>query len=258
MNVRNVVKVMNFHSLLRVNKAKQTANKYQMMEEQLIDMIDVIMNNKNLVLDKKVIKPDENAPELFIYLGSDYGFCSNFNTRVNEQIKKDEGVSVLIGRKLYGKDALLKLGCEEFRADMSKVQSLVTNGIFRREFKKVTIVYNHYENTTNIHLRRKQIYPVVTEKKRKYRDDFVIEGNIERLLQNMIVDYICYEIMLADIFSSAGENLMRQNATKESLDRLDEIEERKRTALLKAEREKEFAKVIDSFAKLQYEDGDKS
>ena len=44
MRVRNVVKVMNFHSLLRVDSAKKTAAKYQTMEENLLDMIDGIVN----------------------------------------------------------------------------------------------------------------------------------------------------------------------------------------------------------------------
>ena len=64
MNVRNVVKVMNFHSLLRVDSAKRTANKYQLMEEQLLDMIDGIVNNRNLSLDKKLLKVNENGPQL--------------------------------------------------------------------------------------------------------------------------------------------------------------------------------------------------
>lgn len=46
MSIRNIVKVMNFHALIRVDNAKRKADKYRMMEEQLYRMMDVIMNNQ--------------------------------------------------------------------------------------------------------------------------------------------------------------------------------------------------------------------
>ena len=68
MSIRNIVKVMNFHALIRVDNAKRKADKYRMMEEQLYRMMDVIMNNRNLILDKKVMEPNPNAPEIQIYI----------------------------------------------------------------------------------------------------------------------------------------------------------------------------------------------
>ena len=64
MSIRNIVKVMNFHALIRVDNAKRKADKYRMMEEQLYRMMDVIMNNRNLILDKKVMEPNPNSTML--------------------------------------------------------------------------------------------------------------------------------------------------------------------------------------------------
>jgi F0F1-type ATP synthase gamma subunit len=255
MKVRNVVKVMNFHSLLRVDSAKKTALKYQMMEEQLIDMIDGIVNNRNLMLDKKALKVNEDAPVLSIYLGSDFGFCSSFNSRVNEEIQKDtEGLQVLIGRKLNavcGEHVIFRQNSEEFRSDMSSLQKLVVRGINRLEYSRIYIVYNHYINTTTVQLQRKQLYPVVTARSGRRTADFVVEGDLSRLLKNLIISYVNYEIMLADVFSKAGENLMRQNATNESLKRIDEMEEEQKKVEIRSAREKEFAKVIDNFVRMR-------
>lgn len=71
------------------------------------------------------------------------------------------------------------------------------------------------------------------------------------MLHNLVISYVNYEIMLADVFSKAGENLMRQNATSESLKRIDEMEEEKKRLEIRAGREKEFARVIDSFVKMK-------
>lgn len=102
MSIRNIVKVMNFHALIRVDNAKRKADKYRMMEEQLYRMMDVIMNNRNLILDKKVMEPNPNAPEIQIYIGSDFGFCSNYNSQMNERLNRAgaDAEKILIGRKL--------------------------------------------------------------------------------------------------------------------------------------------------------------
>ena len=39
MSVRNVVRVMNFHALVRVDNAKKLARKYQQMQEELMHMM---------------------------------------------------------------------------------------------------------------------------------------------------------------------------------------------------------------------------
>lgn len=102
MSIRNVVKVMNFHSLIRVDKAKRQADKYLMMEDQLYAMMEAIVNNRNLILDKKIFKVNEDAPKINIYIGSDFGFCSNYNSQVNDQLHRDPAgdVKILIGKKL--------------------------------------------------------------------------------------------------------------------------------------------------------------
>ena len=82
MSIRNVVKVMNFHSLIRVDKAKRQADKYLMMEDQLYAMMEAIVNNRNLILDKKIFRvKSKMPPKINIYIGSDFGFCSNYNSQ---------------------------------------------------------------------------------------------------------------------------------------------------------------------------------
>src|SRR5699024_5379187 len=71
MNVKAVVKVMNFHALLRVEASRKQAERYQAMESELENMMRIVMNNRNLRLDKRIALPDPALPALRIYLGSD-------------------------------------------------------------------------------------------------------------------------------------------------------------------------------------------
>ena len=98
MSVRNVVRVMNFHALVRVDNAKKLARKYQQMQEELMHMMSCIANNRNFRLDKQILDPPEDGMTLDIYLGSDYGFCGNYNSQINDQIRKDVvSKKILIG-----------------------------------------------------------------------------------------------------------------------------------------------------------------
>ena len=56
MEIKSVVKVMNFYSLLRVDSSKKKAEEFFGYEQSVRDFIDNILNKKNLILDKKMIK----------------------------------------------------------------------------------------------------------------------------------------------------------------------------------------------------------
>lgn len=253
MNVRNVVKVMNFHSLLRVDKARRTAVKYQYMEDHLLAMIDSIMNNRNFILDKKALKPRADAGELVLYLGSDFGFCSSFNSQVNERISANRSSQkILIGRKLHSsQDVLQHIGNVDFQKDMEQIQKVVVDAVEQLSYSRITLVYNHYVNASTIVLKEKQIFPVVFDESVHHNEDFMVEGDLNQMLKNLTMTYVSYEIMLAQVFASAAENLMRQNATTESLKRIDEIEEEKHLLALREKRADEFEKVIESFIRMR-------
>ena len=70
MSIRNIVKVMNFHALIRVDNAKRKADKYRMMQKQLQQMMASILYNRNLILDKKLLQPDPSAPVWAVILAS--------------------------------------------------------------------------------------------------------------------------------------------------------------------------------------------
>ena len=103
MSLKNVVKVMNFHSLLRVDRSRKSARKYSQMEEMVLEMLDNILNNRNIILDRKALQMNPRQPRLLILMGSDLGFCGNLNNLVRRDfLEEAEGDyrTILIGRKL--------------------------------------------------------------------------------------------------------------------------------------------------------------
>lgn len=254
MNVKKIVKVMNFHALLRVDAARNTADSYMILEQEISAMIDIVLNNKNLQLDRRILKPKKNQPELNIYIGSDYGFCGGINSAINTHLSKDQGdknTKISIGKKLRKyEDTNLHIAYEEFEFHKEEIEQLCYEAIHNRKFSAINLIYNHYYNMTTITPLRSCIYPMKKSKSStKYTGDFVIEGNPVTMLENMILSYLRYQINIAYVNSYASENIMRQNATRQSLKKIEEKEEEEIMLLRREKNRKSFAKVIDSFVK---------
>lgn len=261
MSIKNVVKVMNFHSLLRVDRSRAKAKKYLAMEKALTDMIDNIVNNRNIVLDYKTLQANSEKPELAIYLGSDMGFCGNLNSLVNRSMenaaKKEQ--QIIIGRKIHTlreENVLLSMTRQEYEADNREVMELLASGIREMSYSRISIVYNHYYNSSQVELQKKQIFPMENrqEGKRKssYNEDFTCESDINDLLRDMMILYMQYSLEIASATSSAAENITRQNVTTESLKKIDEREELQIMELRKEEKQKQFARVLDNYTKLKH------
>lgn len=256
MKIKSVVKVMNFHSLLKVDKAKKKAEKYFAYEKGLTDFVDNILNNRNLILDKKILKLDKKQKPLNIYIGNDLGFCGNFNSNVNNEALKDtQSNKIIIGKKiLTGKEnVLLALTKDDYLQNTKQIEDLIYEKIINSQISEINLIYNHYYNVSKIELVKRKILPIEEEvyKTKSHKEDFAIEGDINDILLNVIVMYLAYEIRVATENSYASENVARQMLTKESLKKIDEIEEEDLMEYRKEKNAKSFKKVIENFIKLK-------
>ena len=256
MNIKNIVKVMNFHSLLRVDKARKEAEKYFIMEEELRYMIDNVANNRNFLLDKSIHTVDPSKPELNIYIGSDLGFCGGYNFVVNDHASRNKQVDkVLIGKKLWqsAENVVLRVDKEEYSEHPEIVDDFIINAVLKRKYSKIIVYYNEYENIASINWKQKQIFPFKFNEVRKdrYIEDFYCETNLDELLTKMIATYIDFELKIIVINSLASENVMRQNSTSESLKKIDEIEEEQHKKAMKEMRESIAQHTVDDYVKLK-------
>lgn len=254
MNIKIIVKVMNFHSLIRVDVARKMAEKYLLLEKEASDIIDMIMNNRNFIMDKKLWEVDPTKPALNIYFGSDYGFCGNINFLVNQMIDEDsESVKILIGKKIKQNcsGVIMRIAREDFAKQYAQIEQILENSIRAREHSQINLIYNHFNNTSSIEIRKKRIFPfpITSGGKGRYKEDYYVEGDANTILVNMVTSYLNYEVKIAEVNSFASENIMRQNSTTESLKKIEEKEQQAITELRKLKNQKEFAKVIDTYSK---------
>ncbi|MFI3227445.1 MAG: F0F1 ATP synthase subunit gamma [Clostridia bacterium] len=261
MNVKAVVKVMNFHALLRVDASRKLSEMYSTMQDELEAMMSIILNNDNLKLDKLLKLPDPKLPVLRIYVGSDLGFCGGVNTSVGAELARDNNSEkIVLGKKVRkSREVSLYLTQDEFENDTSKVEEYLYRAVKERPWSAIELVYNHFYNLSSIKPIVKRIYPVDTKDINnadntsnayvREQVDFYIEGDAPALLEDMIIAFLDYEFKIAMASAKASENIMRQNATSESLKKLDEMEEEQIRVDRKIKNQKGFQKTIDSFVK---------
>ncbi len=258
MKIKNIVKVMNFHSLLRVNKAINQAKKYIECENQLTMMINNIQNNRNFILDKKALIPKKDKKELNIYIGSDLGFCGNLNVEVSSYLFDDKkSDKIIIGKKLVNKkddNTLLFVDIDEFDTKFNEIESIIKDSIENLKNSKINIIYKKYINTNDLETVKKCVFPMSNDDKTIYTEDFSIEGDINTLMVNLITLYINYELKIAIINSSASENILRQNITNESLKKIDEIEQAENLRERKEKNYINFKKQIENSTRIKREE----
>lgn len=258
MNIKTIVKVMNFHALLRVDRAHREADQYQMLEREVVRMIDIIQNNRNFILDKWTLTAKEGAPRLRIYIGSDLGFCGAANASVNAMLDQEvpENMVITIGRKIHKRDLVdLDIQREEFESRYDEIEAILADGVRHRRYSGVDLCYDHYYNMTHIEPLKKTIFPIEVERDEleTYAEDFALEGaDINTMMEDLIITYLNYEIKTAAVNAFASENILRQNATNESLKRVEEMEEEALWAERKRRNEKAARSVIDSYIKTKY------
>lgn len=257
MRIKSVVKVMNFYSLLRVDSSKRKAEKDTGYEKAVRDFIDNILNNKNLILDKKMIKMNDKGKDLNIYIANDLGFCGSFNSNIHEVLKQDkENDKIIIGKKIMQENnyenVIVSMSKDEYFEQTLQVREIMFNSIKDKKYRSINLIYNHYYNVSRIERVKRQILPLekAEDKTEKYNEDFAVEGNINSILLNIITLYLGYEIKVAVENSYASENIMRQMITKESLKKIDEIEEENQRTERKQKQMKSLKKQLDNINKM--------
>lgn len=250
-NIKNVVKVMNFHSLLRVDKAKRKADNYKVLEEEILSFMNKVLNNKNLNLDKRLITSKPDGKIVNFYIGNDLGFCGNFNSSVKHVAEEDKGViKIVVGEKIFMNkdDVALNIAKEDFYNDFKKIEDIIKPLLINRRIKEINAIFNRYYNVNNIKLEKKKLFPLEFDDS-KNTEDFVIETDASSMFEDLLLFYIECELQIIEYNSWAAENIMRQNLTSESLKKIDEIEEEKQKQVRKEKKYKAFKKQMANYRK---------
>lgn len=251
--IKNVVKVMNFQALLRMDKALKQAEKYKNVGKEITDILSRILYNKNLILDKKILTPEQDKPEFNIYIANDYGFCGNFNSEVSRRIKKDvDAYKIIIGKKIAFKDekCVLKIDKDDFVKRFGEIQEIIEDAIRSMNYSRVNVFYNHYYSMSSFEFLKIQLFPVEFKGEYYEGEDFVAETDLNGLISRLVSFYVCYQLKMCESISYAAENVLRTQITSSALEKLEEKEKEQRHEEMKIRKQKSVLKSVENFKKL--------
>ena len=248
MSVKNVVKVMNFHSLIRVNNARKRVTEAYAYENELKTIISAIVNNRIFKEDHLSIKMAKGKKELNVYIGSDLGFCANFNADIISYLRNDDPKNdkIIIGKRINipSENVLLFMNKEDFPNEYDKIYDVVLDGVLNEKYSQLNVIYIHYNNLNSQEVMKRKILPLeIDDKVKEKENDFAAEGDLFFIIWNLISLYVTTEIKIAEAWSWASENVKRQAFTNESLKKIDEKEEI-RIKKERKEKSKENFKII--------------
>ena len=252
-SIKNVVKVMNFHSLLRVDKARKRVEKYLTVGNEITKILTEILYNKNLVLDKQALIPDKNKPILDIYIANDYGYCGDFNSSVRRAIMKNvDNYKIIIGSKIVYKDnkTVLKMEKDLFNEEFSKLQHYIEKSLIDMSYSEINIYYNHYYTSTTFEFKKVNVFPIEFTGEYYSGVDFTAETNLQNMLKSLVSFYICYQLKMCECVSEAAENLNRNQITNMALDKIEENEEERRNQYLRKRNEEACFKNVENYKKI--------
>ncbi len=252
-SIKNVVKVMNFHSLLRVDKARKKADNYLKVGNEITTILSEILYNKNLVLDKEALVPNPNMPILDLYIANDYGYCGDFNSAVRRAILKNpNNDKIIIGKKILYKDAktVLKIEKDDFNERFIEIQHYIEKALQDMSYSEINIYYNHYYSSTTFGFKKIKAFPIEFDGKYYEGNDFVAETDLQKMLKSLVSFYICYQLKMCECISEAAENLNRNQITRMALDRIEEQELVKHAAEVRKRNEEACFKNVENFKKV--------
>lgn len=252
-SIKNVVKVMNFHSLLRVDKARKRAENYLKVGNEITDILSQILYNKNLVLDKQALVPNEDMPILDIYIANDYGYCGDFNSSVRRAIMKNlDNDKIIIGKKIVYKDnkTVLKIEKDDFEKRFLEIQHYIEKALIDMSYSEINIYYNHYFSSTTFGFKKIKVFPIDFTGEYYEGNDFIAETDLQKMLKSLVSFYICYQLKMCECISEAAENLNRNQITRMALDRIEEQEIEDRNAELRKKNEEACFKNVENYKKL--------
>lgn len=252
-SIKNVVKVMNFHSLLRVDKARKKAEKYLSVGEEITKILTEILYNKNLVLDKQILMPDKAKPILDIYIANDYGYCGDFNSSVRRAIMKNiDNYKIIIGSKIVYKDdkTVLKLEKDLFNQEFTQIRHYIEKSLLDMSYREINIYYNHYYTSTTFEFKKVNVFPLEFRGEYYSGVDYTAETNLQNMLKSLVAFYICYQLKMCECISEAAENLNRNQITSMALDKIEEKEEEKRNQYLRKRNEEACFKNVENYKKI--------
>ncbi len=241
-NVGQITKAMQLVSAVKMKKAQQKAIAGKPYRDALKQTIANIAQSASLSANPLAIADKKAKRELVIIISSNKGLCGVFNYNLLKHIhavvqnNTDNFDSIVVGQKAqqflvrYGVSIIADFSRDiPFESNVSALFRMARKEFLLGRYARVSILYNRfisslvYEPTREVLLPLSEVaVPANTPEKDEVRD-YVIEPELNEVLESIFNFYIEYKIRGAIYESEASEHSARMIAMKNATDNAHEL-----------------------------------
>ncbi len=173
--------------------------------------------------------------------------------------KKDkDDYKIIIGKKIVYNDdkVLLKIEKDNFNNELENIEKTIDESIHNSSYSEINLYYNHYNSSTSFEFKKLNLFPLKFEGEYYSNKDFVIETDITSMIYSLLTFYIMYQLRMCECISRAAENTIRNQITREAIDKIEQIEEEQSNKERKEKKSILINKTVDNYKKLSYMEAD--
>ncbi len=272
-SARNISQITNAMQMVAASKMKKAQNaalagrpyadKIAQMTATFVAKIDPTKH--------PLLRVNVTGKDLFVVISTNKGLLGGLNTNLFRSFSKwytseqlANAVFVTVGKK--GENFLVKQQRQliaDFSAKVPFTQSipalttLITEGYQKGEFRQITLIYNNFLNALTQQPMRKIILPITEfikqlqeqqeqQNKAKAKElQFIVEPDIDQILDRLLFNYLENQIRDAVMESEASEHSARMMAMKNATENAKELIEILTLEYNKARQEKITFEIAD-------------
>lgn len=239
-STRKITKAMNLVATSKLRRTKNELNSNEEYYQLSKEILDNLISSAALDIDSPFFKADsKNLDKLYIVISSDTGLCGGFNANIANVMNQsivDKGVTRVAVAGAKGISYVKKYGFDTIKEyieipdvpTIKEVRAIYEDALqmFKAgEIGEVYIVFTEFVSSINQEVKIEKLFPLEIE--RKETGQFLIEPNLEEVLDASLDVYFKSKIRRAMLHSKVSEQSARMTAmdgaTKNSNDLIQSL-----------------------------------
>ena len=255
-----ITQAMHNIALSKIKKSTELLNQ----SESFVSKIHDILKYADQHLDEpnKITSPGSQKHKLYVLITSDRGLCGSYHNQLfkafleeTKHVSKDTYQLFVLGKKgyyfaqkrnlpminneiIYNRDDITTMF---FRTYAKLIKDVFVQG----HIDEVVLYHNHYINTATQVIKKETILPVIFDKPKVYREEYIYDVKPEVVLDQTVDIFIESSIFKALADAKLSEHAARMIAMKNATDNANDIVDRLHTMYHRARQQEITSEIID-------------
>ncbi|MBN1970126.1 MAG: ATP synthase F1 subunit gamma [Candidatus Delongbacteria bacterium] len=234
-STKKVTSSMKMIAASRLRKSQDNMMKARPYSNKLREVVSSLLSS-DIQSEHLFLKKFDSDKKLYVVITSDRGLCGGFNSNIIKEFKRNYRIGtddvIAVGNKIIQrltkdnfeiknsyKDAFQRFDFGLAKSIGSDLKYYYSTG----QYSSVILIYNSFVNAVSQSVTSDEILPAVISVGSKISTEFIVEPEVEVILEDLFPRYINTLIWRALLESYASENAARMNAMDSATDNAEQM-----------------------------------